>query len=730
MWGPDGFNGVPSRPDEGVSRSLMAGFGYHAPGARFVLLDSVRDAPFLSTNGIDAGLGLVDDPKFVRSTRYLPGTPATNRPYPTKFFWLGSPAGTTDLTDTFSLFVADVVPGEYYAGAPASQWLTNPRKVIDVTQATSDVIKWFDANYPGGGTGGVGNTGTGTNTAYGTLDGNNANPGDVSAMASIDGQHWEVYDYVDNTWLLYFSIKTPNINTASIYCYKHTDSELTTPVTAAMFQGALGPAGWFGAPPVPFGTATVYSSHRFVVGPDPMNFYGSSSTQLRAVMLYAYRGFDETSPDHGAFLAGCVVQDIHGLPVAPTTGTSWPGLTYPFQLDEHYPPVDKFGSIHSVPSDSGSMGDGYVFFFNAPPTRDVRAANNTLQIGAMRVFAGFFSPVTNKSAMFALAVPSVLSPDGSYSAGYCRPQYTLLPDGVPKMLFANWTADQNMNLGLAYVSPEILSPKHYARLMIPAADLSGSSLTSGQSFPTWGKRYGWASFDGNPSINSMLQFTTYDRAEPGTTSGYDAATGRSAFAHPVSPVAANGLFSGLTHLGASYALRGLLQYVMLDTVGGPGANLLRIEFTDDDPYDPTSVLGYVAVQGKPMSLYASAVAPGGYGSFSSDVTSDPIFTEDFSEISITIKVGSAGTSLTINLLIHNLTEGTIAGPAVTLVATPTALTATAEVVITITHGVATAWVNGTATALGNIGALPGVLQVQFIPVGTWQVAAQYVLRKG
>jgi hypothetical protein len=60
-----------------------------------------------------------------------------------------------------------------------------------------------------------------------------------STGSSIDGQFWPIYDYVDNSILLYFSIKTPNPNTQSIYCYKTTDTEIRSPLTSSQFLGGL-----------------------------------------------------------------------------------------------------------------------------------------------------------------------------------------------------------------------------------------------------------------------------------------------------------------------------------------------------------------------------------------------------------------------------------------------------------------------------------------------------------
>ncbi|MGI0068233.1 MAG: hypothetical protein ACREB9_07490, partial [Thermoplasmata archaeon] len=148
-------SGIPQRAlsvqqQQALGALLNGGVGVDGginPGARFVLLDPVRDAAFLSSQSIknpsapvnDAGLGVVDNGLFVYTSAYTPGT-TTKRPYPIKFFWIGSPAGTTDANDAFSIYMADVLQNAYYAGAPAVVWLVNPRLVLSVGQAKSDII--------------------------------------------------------------------------------------------------------------------------------------------------------------------------------------------------------------------------------------------------------------------------------------------------------------------------------------------------------------------------------------------------------------------------------------------------------------------------------------------------------------------------------------------------------------------------------------------------------------
>ena len=110
-----------------VPRSVFTpNFAVAPVGGRFILLDPVRDANFLNKPTTDAlgntipdmGLGVVDNGIFVYTSQTLNGAP---RPYPIKFFWLGSPAGTNDANDNFSIFMADVDESAFKPGAQASE---------------------------------------------------------------------------------------------------------------------------------------------------------------------------------------------------------------------------------------------------------------------------------------------------------------------------------------------------------------------------------------------------------------------------------------------------------------------------------------------------------------------------------------------------------------------------------------------------------------------------------
>ena len=439
-------------------------------GGRFILLDPVRDADFLNKPTTDAlgntipdmGLGVVDNGVFVYTSQTLNGV---TRPYPVKFFWLGSPAGTNDANDNFSIFMADVDESAFKPGAQASEWLLNPRLVLSTLQAGNDIINWFDANYPYTSvppSGGVGQeTPNGqSNSTYGTLQG--GSPGNVSRMASfstgssIDGQFWPIYDYVDNSILLFFSIKTPNVNTKAIYCYKTTDTEIRTPLTSSQFLGGVIFA-------LPFYNPNA-SSHRFsIISPDPLVTTPRVAGQQSAVFFYAYGVFDGSTPDHGRWIEASVISDIHTNPV------NWNGKITLFaaingggvDVAGQYNP-DKLGSIFVVPQ-GNTTSACYACLYNATTDRDIRSGSNALVINAMQIRIAYFHPAAN---VLAFGSDPISFASGVGTIGHCRPQFTTYPDGVPKIIYNDFAFDQSLKTVMEYIDPQVLRPEHHRKIYI------------------------------------------------------------------------------------------------------------------------------------------------------------------------------------------------------------------------------------------------------------------------
>lgn len=452
-----------------------------SPGSRYVLLDSVRDAVFLSSSSNDAlgnkipdmGLGVVDNALFVYTTKFQPADPTKPRQYPVKFFWIGSQSGTNDTTDAFSLFVADVNQSAFYPGAPAGDWLANPRLVLSLQQAKNDIIGWFDKNYPGGASGGKGNGNSGSNSTYGTLSGGNSSNGDISSMDSLAGQIWPIYDYVDNSILLYVSIKTPNENTLSIYCYKVKNSEMSSPVNSGEFLGGV--TG-----------SLILSSHRFsLVSPDPLVTEARVKGQQSAVLAYAFGTFDGSTPDHARYLISGYLSDIHGSPLNWNTNLnfSWkPNLRVPqpagLDVAGLYN-VDKLGAI--TPIAHGHHGAAsYAILYNATTDRDIRAGSNKIVIDAMQIRVAYIhiDPVTNVAFGDCIKQPSETE-----TVGHCRPQFTSLPDGLPKVVYADFNFDQSLRLSYEYVDETRLRPENQRSLVV-ANDVMPNPLV----VPSYGKR--------------------------------------------------------------------------------------------------------------------------------------------------------------------------------------------------------------------------------------------------
>jgi len=457
-------------------------------GRRFILLDPVRDANFLNKSTTDAlgntipdmGLGVVDNGLFVYTSQTLNGAP---RPYPVKFFWIGSPSGTNDANDNFSIFMADVDESAFYPGAPASVWLKNPRLVLSTLQAGKDIINWFDANYPYTTTPASGGVGQETpngqsNTTYGTLS-TGGNPGNVSRMASlssgssIDGQFWPVYDYVDNSILLYFSIKTPNVNTKAIYCYKATNTEIPTPLTTSQFQG--------GVYLTQFGNqgAATLSSHRFsIISPDPLVTTPRVTGKQSAVLFYGYGGLDTTSPDHCKFLQAAVLSDIHTAPLNWQGNLTLDAMNFGGGVDAsgQYNP-DKLGSIFVVPQ-GNTTSACYACLYNATTDRDIRAGG--LVINAMQIRIAYFHPATN---VLAFGSDPISFASGVGTIGHCRPQFTTYPDGIPKIIYNDFAFDQSLKTAMEYIDPKVLRPEHHKKIYITEDNFNTSFF-----FSTFGRK--------------------------------------------------------------------------------------------------------------------------------------------------------------------------------------------------------------------------------------------------
>lgn len=117
----------------------------------------------------------------------------------------------------------------------------------------------------------------------------------------------------------------------------------------------------------------------------------------------------------------------------------------------------------------------------------------------------------------------------------------------------------------------------------------------------------------------------------------------------------------------------------------------------------------------------------------SSILSDYVAADEYSEVAVNINVGTpSGTSPTLTITFIFLDPINMSTKILTLTLTATALTAAALVRFVIKDGVATVWINGSATNLGTVGPVPMAFRVGFTVGGTspsWPVEATYELRR-
>ena len=202
-----------------------------------ILLSPIRDAQYLkslqnpTSTAPDAGLGVIDNPFFFVAGHYPGGLSPTGAPEDrTYLVWFGSPAGTTNEKPLFSVFYAKVHSERYVPNAPAETWLDPPVLLVSYDQISSDVVNWADnvftsAGYTPSSPGVIsvpGNTGYIPNYGYVGYP-NSPSPITFNFTGTPElKQLHMIYDMLDDTVLMYFSITVPNWNpgTKAQYVYK------------------------------------------------------------------------------------------------------------------------------------------------------------------------------------------------------------------------------------------------------------------------------------------------------------------------------------------------------------------------------------------------------------------------------------------------------------------------------------------------------------------------------
>jgi len=200
------------------------------------LLSPIRDSSYLkslvnpTSTAPDAGVGVIDNPFFFVAGHYPGGLLTPSAPEDrTYLVWFGSPAGTTNEKPQFSIFYAKVHPDQYKPGAPASTWLDPPVLLLSYDQISRDVVNWTDnvftaAGYTPSSPGVINVPNNVYVTNYGYTNYFNA-PSTVTlnftGTPELKQLHM-IYDMLDDTVLMYFSIMVPNWNpaTKAQYVYK------------------------------------------------------------------------------------------------------------------------------------------------------------------------------------------------------------------------------------------------------------------------------------------------------------------------------------------------------------------------------------------------------------------------------------------------------------------------------------------------------------------------------
>jgi len=201
------------------------------------LLSPIRDRDYLrslvnpTSTVPDAGVGVIDNIFFFVAGHYPGGLSTTSVPEERIYLvWFGSPAGTTDANPKYNIFYAKVHPDQYKPGAPASQWLDPPVLLVSYDQISRDVVNWADNVFTAAGytpsSPGVINvpSNAGYIPNYGYVN-YYAAPSTITlnftGTPELKQLHM-IYDMLDDTVLMYFSIMVPNWNpaTKAQYVYK------------------------------------------------------------------------------------------------------------------------------------------------------------------------------------------------------------------------------------------------------------------------------------------------------------------------------------------------------------------------------------------------------------------------------------------------------------------------------------------------------------------------------
>jgi len=156
--------------------------------------------------------------------------------------------------------------------------------------------------------------------------------------------------------------------------------------------------------------------------------------------------------------------------------------------------IDKFGSI--TPMSSAGLAAGYVVPYTTPSRPDIRLSSMRLKLlfiepiyttppiagAALAVAFGVGRPIESVGAGFGFAVTkeSIYTPIVP-EFGRCRPYVTTEPDGVAKVLFGSYYADEYIEGIAVKIDQNSLSPDYYRELIVLPTQVPLIAGTSGST---------------------------------------------------------------------------------------------------------------------------------------------------------------------------------------------------------------------------------------------------------
>lgn len=527
-----------------------------------VLLSPVRDQSYLKSlinpvsTAPDGGVGGIDNVFFFEPGYYPGGINSTSAPVREVYLvWFGTPEGTNPNNPQYSIFYARAHLDKYRPGAPASEWLDPPVLLISWDQISRDIINWFDNVM--------------TNAGIGVSSPGVSNPIGISSISYINGYGgiiWSgmpstitinvtgtitlqqchfVYDPIDDTILMYFSVMFPNWNpaTKTQYVYKFPRSLLTNKQSINQYAvNGLTPTTTQTPPPNDkpyFLGGLVFDPKVENVIANAVNWAWSNTSQFQATPLFTisydfyelgnYQGYTVKNGylpaiyisnalgymgNYGApgdlTLFGIVLADIHKNPANPQTfyvpisssfGSPYPGLN-PANCSSCYniPLVGLIGRLSTFGSDIsvyrfGPIMPGVNFGLQGVYLIPISSASRTIIQDSrsnklkLLLVSPIFSQVEGYGGLAFAWTKESIDPNLFPSIGIGTPYITIFPDGELKIVSSAIHKDVFSEGVSIYINEETLSIKD--RVLVTAPSLiMGQSGVGGSYYVVTANPYG------------------------------------------------------------------------------------------------------------------------------------------------------------------------------------------------------------------------------------------------